>query len=83
MPTTRRIHLQPADNAVLVQGMANIRRELKLPTDFPPEVEAAAAAAAANPGLPELDRSEARAVRARTSCLFSVETARGANASSR
>jgi exoribonuclease R len=58
LSTTRRIHLQPADNAVLVQGMANIRRELKLPTGFPPEVEAAAAAAAAKPSLPELDCTE-------------------------
>lgn len=58
MSTTRRIHLQPADNAVLVQGMANIRRELKLPTAFPPEVEAAAATAVANLTLPELDRTE-------------------------
>ncbi|HWU75751.1 MAG TPA: RNB domain-containing ribonuclease [Rhodanobacter sp.] len=58
MPTTRRIHLQPADNAVLVQGMRDIQAELKLPLGFPPEVEAAAAAAAANPRLPELDRTD-------------------------
>ena len=58
MSTTRRIHLLPADNAVLVQGMANIQREMKLPDAFPPEVEAAAAAAAANPDLPKLDRTE-------------------------
>lgn len=49
MSTARRIHLQPTDNAVLVQGMANIQREMKLPTAFAPEVEAAAAA---NPRLP-------------------------------
>ncbi|HZX69467.1 MAG TPA: RNB domain-containing ribonuclease [Rhodanobacter sp.] len=58
MSTTRRIHLQPADNAVLVQGMANIREEMKLPSGFPPEVEAAAAAAAASPRLPALDRTD-------------------------
>ena len=58
MSTTRRIHLQPSDNAVLVQGMADIQREMKLPTGFPPDVEAAAAAAAANPRLPALDRTE-------------------------
>lgn len=58
MSTTRRIHLQPANHAVLVQGMANIRQEMKLPAEFPPEVEAAAAAAAANPRLPTLDRTD-------------------------
>ena len=57
MPTTRRIRIQPAD-PVLAQGMHNIRDELKLPSAFPPEVEAAAVAAAANPRLPELDRSD-------------------------
>ena len=51
MPTTRRIRIQPAD-PVLAQGMHNIRDELKLPSAFPPEVEAAAVAAAANPRLP-------------------------------
>ena len=54
MSTTRRIHLRPADNPVLVQGMASIQHEMKLPIAFPPEVEAAAA----NPRLPELDRTE-------------------------
>ncbi|MEO6801310.1 MAG: RNB domain-containing ribonuclease [Rhodanobacter sp.] len=58
MSTTRRIHLQPADNAVLMQGMANIRQEMNLPIGFPAEVEAAAAAAAASPRLPALDRTE-------------------------
>jgi exoribonuclease R len=58
LSTTRRILLQPADNAMLVEGMANIRREMKLPTAFPPEVEAAAAASAANPRLPALDRTD-------------------------
>ena len=56
--TTRRIHIQPVDNAVLVQGMADIQRELKLPLAFPPEVEAAAAQAALHPRLPTLDRSD-------------------------
>ncbi|MEO9079775.1 MAG: RNB domain-containing ribonuclease [Rhodanobacter sp.] len=58
MPTTRRIHFQPAHHAVLVQGMQDIQAELKLPSSFPPEVEAAAAAAAVNPRLPELDRTD-------------------------
>lgn len=58
MSTTRRIHLQPPGDLVLAQGMADIQREMKLPTAFPPEVETAAAAAAANPHLPELDRTD-------------------------
>ena len=58
MTTTRRICLQPAGNAVLAQGVAEIRQQMDLPTAFPAEVEAAAAAAAANPRLPALDRTE-------------------------
>lgn len=59
MPTTtRRIHIQPTDDSVLVQGMRDIQSQLKLPLAFPPEVEAAAAQAAANPRLPELDRTD-------------------------
>ncbi len=58
MSTTRRLHIQPAGNAVIAQGMRDIQAELKLPTAFPPEVEAAAAKAAANPRLPELDRRD-------------------------
>ena len=58
MSSTRRIHVQPADDAVLVQGMADIQRELKLPLAFPPEVEAAALQAARHPRLPVLDRSD-------------------------
>lgn len=54
----RRIHLQPADNAVLVQGMRDIQAEMKLPMAFPAEVEAAATVAAANPRLPALDRTD-------------------------
>jgi len=59
VPTTaRRIHIQPSDDNVLVQGMRDIQSQLKLPLAFPPEVEAAAAQAAANPRLPELDRTD-------------------------
>lgn len=58
MSTTRRLRIQPADNAAIAQGMRNIQDDLKLSTAFPPEVEAAAAQAAANPRLPELDRSD-------------------------
>jgi exoribonuclease R len=56
--TTRRIRLQAAADNVLAQGMQEIQRELKLPLEFPPEVEAAATQAAANPRLPELDRTD-------------------------
>jgi Exoribonuclease R len=56
--TTRRIHIQPTGDSVLVRGMRDIRSQLKLPLAFPPEVEAAAARAAASPRLPELDRTD-------------------------
>ncbi|EIL95454.1 RNB domain-containing ribonuclease [Rhodanobacter spathiphylli] len=58
MSTTRRIHIRPSADPALAQGMRDIRNDLKLPSAFPPEVEAAANAAAANPRWPELDRSE-------------------------
>lgn len=58
MSTTRRIHIRPSADPALAQGMRDIRNDLKLPSAFPPEVEAAASAAAANPRWPELDRSE-------------------------
>lgn len=59
MPTTtRRIRIQADDSNVLAQGMLDIQRELKLPAAFPPEVEAAAAQAATQPRLPELDRTD-------------------------
>lgn len=58
MSTTRRIHIRPSADPALAQGMRDIRDDLKLPSAFPPEVEAAASAAAANPRWPELDRSE-------------------------
>jgi exoribonuclease R len=57
VPTTRTIRIQPSDDSTLDQGVAEIRRELKLPLAFPPEVEAAAALAAAHPRLPDLDRT--------------------------
>jgi exoribonuclease R len=55
---TRTIHIQPSDDSTLDQGLAAIRRELRLPDAFPPEVEAAAVQAAAHPRLPDLDRTE-------------------------
>jgi exoribonuclease R len=56
--TTRRIRVQATGSNVLAQGMLDIQRELKLPSAFPPEVEAAAAQAATQPRLPELDRTD-------------------------
>ena len=57
MPT-RRLRLQPPLATDLVQGVVAIRRELDLPDAFPPDVEAAAARAAASPRLPDLDRTD-------------------------
>lgn len=58
MSTTRRLRaIRPAAPA-LEPGIARIRDEMGLPAAFPPEVEAAAANAAANPRLPGEDRSD-------------------------
>ena len=58
MPTTRRLRAAQPATPALDAGIAAIRRELELPEGFPPEVEAAARAAAANPRLPALDRTD-------------------------
>ena len=58
MATTRRIHVQAEDAPAIAQGVAAIKREQALPLAFPPEVEAAAARAAAAPRLPDLDRTD-------------------------
>jgi exoribonuclease R len=58
MSTTRRLHIKPEVDMAFSQGLGDIQRDLKLPSAFPPEVEAAAAAAAAQPRWPALDRSE-------------------------
>jgi exoribonuclease R len=59
MSTTRRLHIKPeADDEAFSRGMDGIQHDLKLPSAFPPEVEAAAVAAAAQPRWPALDRSE-------------------------
>lgn len=58
MSTTRRIHIQPSSKTALAPGIDAIERELDLPQQFPPEVEAAAASAAANPRLPKEDRTD-------------------------
>lgn len=57
MPSTR-IRLKTGDDATLAQGIAAIQSEMKLPLAFPPEVEAEATQAAAQPRLPVLDRTD-------------------------
>lgn len=57
MPATR-IRLQTGDDRMLAQGIAAIQQEMKLPLAFPPEVDVEAAQAAAQPRLPDLDRSD-------------------------
>lgn len=58
MTTTRRVRLHTPQDEALASGMAGLQRELGLPLEFPPEVEQAAAAAAANPRLPDEDRTD-------------------------
>ena len=62
MPSRLLIRVRTADDGVaaatLREGISRIQQELKVSTEFPPEVEEAAAAAAANPRLPELDRTD-------------------------
>src|SRR5687767_9137644 len=56
--TQLRLQRTDAGDFTFDEGIAAIRAELELPSAFPPEVEAAAALAAANPRLPELDRTD-------------------------
>jgi exoribonuclease R len=62
MSSSRVVRIRPADDGVTPQvlrdGIAEIQRELEVTPEFPPEVEAAAAAAVANPRLPDLDRTD-------------------------
>ncbi|HET7930751.1 MAG TPA: RNB domain-containing ribonuclease [Rhodanobacteraceae bacterium] len=58
MPITRRLQVHAPTNPLLVQGLADIRREMHLDDAFPPEVEAEAREAAANTKLPDLDRTD-------------------------
>ena len=58
MSTTRRLHVLPPHVSALAQGIAAIRGELHLPDAFPAEVEALARHAAANPRLPDEDRTD-------------------------
>jgi VacB/RNase II family 3'-5' exoribonuclease len=62
MPSRQVIRVRTADDGVaaatLRSGVSKIQQELKVSEDFPAEVEEAAARAAANPRLPELDRTD-------------------------
>ena len=61
MPSNKVVHVRPADDVAahsLREGILRIRGELDVSAEFPAEVEAAAAAAAADPRLPELDRTD-------------------------
>ena len=55
---TRVLRVRDTDNDELRRGIAAIQQEQELSPDFPPEVEEAAEHAAANPRLPELDRTD-------------------------
>jgi exoribonuclease R len=62
MSSSRVVRVRPAEDGVppqvLRDGIAAIQRELEVTPEFPPEVEAAAAQAVANPRLPDLDRTD-------------------------
>jgi exoribonuclease R len=62
MPSGQVIRVRTADDGVaaatLRSGIDAIQQELSVSEQFPPEVEAAARSAAANPRLPELDRTD-------------------------
>lgn len=57
MPTTRRLSLR-TPQPTLAQGLADIQKAQGLTPAFPPDVEQAAAVAAAQPRLPEEDRTD-------------------------
>jgi|Tabmets5t2r1_1033131.scaffolds.fasta_scaffold01614_3 exoribonuclease R len=54
----RKLGLPPVVPTELAQGLAAIRAIAEVPSDFAPEVQAAAAKAAAEPHLPDLDRTD-------------------------
>lgn len=58
MTTTRRLRLPAPQATALASGMAGLQSELGLPSEFPPEAEQAATVAAANPRLPDQDRTD-------------------------
>ena len=61
MPSNRVVRLRTHDTAVVTtirEGIARIQAELEVTAEFPPEVQEAAARAAAAPRLPALDRTD-------------------------
>ena len=61
MSSTRVVRVRSIDGVAansLREGIAAIQAEMKVSAEFSPEVEAAAQAAAADPRLPELDRTD-------------------------
>lgn len=62
MPSSRVVRVRSADAGVaaslLRDGITRIQSELGVTPEFPPEVEAAARAAASAPRLPDLDRTD-------------------------
>jgi exoribonuclease R len=58
MPLTRRLQVSTPGDPALVQGLAEVRREMHLDDAFPDDVEAEAHAAAANVKLPDLDHTD-------------------------
>jgi exoribonuclease R len=52
------VRILHADGGMLREGIRSIQGDLGVSPEFPAEVEAAAAAAAANPRMPELDRTD-------------------------
>jgi exoribonuclease R len=62
MSSSRVVRIRPADDGVAPQvlrdGIAEIQHELEVSPEFPADVEEAAAAAVANPRLPDLDRTD-------------------------
>jgi exoribonuclease R len=61
MSSSRVVRVHARDEVAaksLRDGIAKIQSDLKVTPDFPPEVEAAASAAAAAPRMPDLDRTD-------------------------
>ncbi|HET9420073.1 MAG TPA: RNB domain-containing ribonuclease [Nocardioides sp.] len=62
MPSNRVVRVKgdgdPEVSRVVEEGIARIQEEQGIDPEFPPEVEEAAARAAANPRLPDLDRTD-------------------------
>ena len=54
----RSVHLRDHDGAMFTQGVSVIEHEQDVPLEFPTDVLAAAEEAAANPRLPDLDRTD-------------------------